>query len=445
MTPVVAIIGRPNVGKSTLFNRLIGRGKAIVDDEPGVTRDLNYEPFEWNRRSFVLVDSGGYIDRPEGTIDTVVADRVKAAVDEADAIVFLTDGRDGVVPADEIIADILRRSGKPVLVAVNKIDSMEHEVLIHEFFALGFPDVFPVSALHGLGTGDLLDAIVERLPPETPPAPGTPDFIRICILGRPNVGKSTLLNRLTGSERSLVTEIPGTTRDPVDTLVWYDGRPYLIVDTAGIRRSGKIATRVEHSSVLRAKEALWRSEVALLLVDAESGPTESDARVFSLIEETGRAAVLVVNKWDLVEKETGTAEAFERRLKAKFAFLHFTPVVFVSALTGRRVPRIFELVNQVHAQWKRRIPTAEVNAMLARVVARRPAPSPRGRPLRLKYLTQVKSAPPTFALFMNRPEDMPVDYERFLVNQLYAEFGFTGSPVRLLLRSSGGKRKPPKS
>lgn len=440
MAPVVAILGRPNVGKSTLFNRLVGRGKAIVDDEPGVTRDLNYERLEWNRRSFTLMDTGGYIYKPEGSIDTAVSARVNEAIEEADVLVFLTDGRDGIAGAEEMMADALRRSGKPVLVAVNKIDAPEHEQLAHEFYALGFAEVLAISALHGLGTGDLLDAIVDRLPPEAEAVPDLPGLIRVCILGRPNVGKSTLLNSLTGTERSLVTEVPGTTRDPVDTLVWHDEKPYLIVDTAGIRRHGKIATRVEHYSVHRAKEALWRSEVALLLVDASRGPTESDARVFSLIEETGRAAVLVVNKWDLVEKETGTAEAFERGLRARFPFLRFVPVLFISALTGKRVDRIFDLVRQVHAEWKRRIPTAEVNRMLAQVLARRPPPGTRGRPLRVKYLTQVKVAPPTFALFVNRPADMPRDYVRFLVNQIYDQFGFRGSPVRLFVRPSGTRK-----
>lgn len=440
MAPVVAILGRPNVGKSTLFNRLVGRGKAIVDDQPGVTRDLNYERLEWNGRTFTLMDTGGYIYRPKGSIDTAVVDRLQEAVEEADVLVFLTDGRDGIVGADEMMVDLLRRSRKPVLVAVNKIDSAEQENLVHEFHALGCPEVLPVSALHGLGTGDLLDAIVERLPPEAEKSCDLPDLIRVCILGRPNVGKSTLLNSLTGTERSLVTEVPGTTRDPVDTVVWHEDRPYLIVDTAGIRRHGKIATRVEHYSVHRAKEALWRSEVALLLVDAAHGPTESDARVFSLIEETGRAGVLVVNKWDLVEKETGTAEAFERDLRHRFPFLHFLPVLFISALTGKRVVRIFDLVREVHAEWKRRVPTAEANRVLERILARRPPPNAKGKPLRVKYLTQVKAAPPTFALFVNRPEDMPQDYVRFLINQIYGEFGFRGSPVRLLLRSSGTRK-----
>jgi GTP-binding protein len=441
MTPVVAIIGRPNVGKSTLFNRIVGRGKAIVDDAPGVTRDVNYERFEWNRRRFVLMDTGGYVDHPEGVIDTTVTTRVQEAVEEADLIVFLVDGRDGVTGADEIMAEILRRSGKPVLLTVNKIDSGSQQDLITDFYRLGLGDVFPVSGLHGLGTGDLLDAIAELLP-ETPEEEiDIPGLIRVCIIGRPNVGKSTLLNSLTGTTRSLVTEVPGTTRDPVDTLVMHGEDPYLIVDTAGIRRHGKISTRVEHASVHRAREALWRSEVALLIVDAVEGPTESDARVFSLIEETGRAAVLLVNKWDAVEnKETGTMAAFERRVRETFPFLHFAPVLFISALTGKRVPRIFELIRQVHEQWKKRVPTAAVNELLSNLVERRPPPGIRGRPIRLKYMTQVKTGPPTFLLFANHPKNLPPDYIRFITNRLYEEFGFTGTPIRVFPRSSSKEK-----
>jgi len=436
MIPVVAIVGRPNVGKSTLFNRLVGRGKAIVDDQPGVTRDANYERFEWNRRQFLLVDTGGYIDHPEGVIDTTVTNRVKEAVNEADLVVFLVDGRDGITGSEEILADLLRRSGKPVLVAVTKIDSQHQVDLAHEFYALGFPDVFPVSGLHGLGTGDLLDAIADRIPETEEEELDMPGLVRVCILGRPNVGKSTLLNALTGTTRSLVTEIPGTTRDPVDTLVEHEGNPYLIVDTAGIRRHGKISTRVEHASVARAREALWRSEVALILVDAVEGPTESDARVFSLIEETGRAAVLLVNKWDLAEKETGTAEAYERVIRKTFPFLHFVPVLFISALTGQRVHKVFDLVRSVHGEWKKRVPTSAVNDLLRRAVERRPPAGPKGRQIKVKYITQVKTGPPTFLLFVNRPDYLATDYVRFITNRLYEEFGFTGTPVRVFPRRS---------
>jgi GTP-binding protein len=442
MTPVVAIIGRPNVGKSTLFNRIVGRGKAIVDDAPGVTRDVNYERFEWNRRRFTLMDTGGYIDHPEGIIDTTVTNRVAEAVEEADVIVFLVDGRDGVTGADEIMAGILRRSGKPVLLAVNKVDSASQEDLVTDFYRLGFGDVFPVSGVHGLGTGELLDAIAEQLPEAVDEEVDIPGLIRVCIIGRPNVGKSTLLNALTGTMRSLVTEIPGTTRDPVDTLVMHGADPYLIVDTAGIRRHGRISTRVEHASVHRAREALWRSEVALLVVDAVEGPTETDARVFSLIEETGRAAVLVINKWDAVEnKETGTMATYERKVRETFPFLHFAPALFISALTGKRVTNIFDLIRQVHGEWKKRVPTAAVNELLANLIERRPPPGVRGHPLRLKYMTQVKTGPPTFLLFANHPRNLPANYIRFITNRLYEEFGFTGTPIRVFPRSSGKEKQ----
>jgi GTP-binding protein len=441
MPLIVAIVGRPNVGKSSLFNRIIGEKKAIIDDVPGVTRDLNYHKTEWGGREFIIVDSGGWIPKTQDEIENSVTRRVEEAVEEADVLIFLVDATVDPTSTEEEIAQILRRSGKPVVVAANKIDHPSHEPESLVYYSLGFPEVIPVSAIHGVGTGELLDWVVDHLPPPEEAPPEVPGLVRIAIIGRPNVGKSTLLNSLVKRDRSLVSAQPGTTRDPVDCMISQDGQPFLIVDTAGIRRWGKRSSAVEQYSFLRAEESLWRSNVALLILDAVDGPTESDARVFSLIETTGRAAILLVNKWDIVEKETGTAETFERNLRDKFPFLNFVPVLFISAKTGQRVDRILPLVREVYAQWTRRISTSEINRVLQPIIDRNPPSAKKGEQIKILYVSQVRSAPPTFAIFMNKPQLMIPSYEKYLKRSFYEAFGFVGSPIRILKRSRGREKE----
>jgi len=436
----VAIVGRPNVGKSTLFNRLLGRRQAIVDNQPGVTRDRLYGETVWNGRALRLIDTGGYLSGQSDRLGRAIVENARAALEEADVIVMLADGRDGVTAADQDLADVLHREKPPVLLAVNKIDHISYESYIYPFYELGIERVIGVSALHGAGTGDLLDQILEVAPQREESEPETGAEIRVTILGRPNVGKSTLLNRLAGKERSLVDPQPGTTRDPVDTLVEREERRYRFVDTAGIRAAGKIGSDVERYGILRAKRTLERSDVALLLVDAPEGPTESDARVFRLANDAGRASILLVNKWDLVEKETGTAEAFQRNLREKFSFLHYAPVLFLSALTGQRVQRVFELIDQVYAAATRKVSSSELGRVLEAIKIRRPPPSPEGKALNLFYWTQTGTAPPRITLFVNRPRALPENYRRFLVNQLYEQFDFAGVPVQLIVKGSH-KRK----
>ena len=436
----VAIVGRPNVGKSTLFNRLLGRRQAIVDDQPGVTRDRLYGETVWNGRALRLIDTGGYLRGQSDRLGRAIVENARAALEEADVIVMLADGRDGVTGADQDLADVLRREKPPVLLAVNKIDHISYEPYIYPFYELGIERVIGVSALHGAGTGDLLDQVLAVAPEREESEPEAAAEIRVTILGRPNVGKSTLLNRLAGKERSLVDPQPGTTRDPVDTLVEREGQRYRFVDTAGIRAAGKIGSDVERYGILRAKRTLERSDVALLLVDAPEGPTESDARVFRLANDAGRASILLVNKWDLVEKETGTAEAFQRNLREKFSFLHYAPVLFLSALSGQRVHRVFELIDQVYAAATRKVSSSELGRVLEAIKIRRPPPSPEGKALNLFYWTQTGTAPPRITLFVNRPQALPENYRRFLVNQLYEQFDLKGVPIQLIVKGSR-KRK----
>lgn len=437
--PRVAIVGRPNVGKSTLFNRLIGRRQAITDDMPGVTRDLIYGDTVWNGRDFTLIDTGGYDLTATDEIGLSVLENARAAANQASVIILMVDGLAGMTGGDEDILTEIRKRGIPVILAVNKIDNAEREVLMADFYQTGIDPVVPVSAAHGLGTGDLLDELVERLPaPGELPPPPEKEPIRIAIVGRPNVGKSTLLNRLCGEERSIVTSVAGTTRDPVDTLVEHKGREYVLVDTAGIRRAGKIRDQVERFSVMRAKRAIERCDVVLMVMDAEEGVTETDARVFSMADEMGRAAILCVNKWDSVEKETGTAEKFTKDVREVLMFLRRAPVLFLSAQTGQRVQKIFPLVEKVFENASRRIPTAEVNKLLEELLVKNP-PSVNGKLPHIQYATQARSRPPTFILFCRDPRFVPESWKRFFVNQVYDRYEFEGAPVQLRVRSTSRK------
>ncbi|MCS6801579.1 MAG: ribosome biogenesis GTPase Der [Chloroflexota bacterium] len=431
--PVVAIVGRPNVGKSTLFNRLIGERRAIVEDLPGTTRDRLYGDTDWNGREFLLVDTAGLEVAPTDELTRHVQEQVRQAVAEADVIILLTDVRSGVTAADRDAADLLRAAGKPVVLAVNKCDSNRYAQNAVEFYELGLGDPIPVSALQGVGTGDLLDAVVGLLPPAEAP-PEEEDIPKIAIIGRPNVGKSQLLNALLGQARSVVSEVPGTTRDAVDSRLEVKGRPLLLIDTAGIRRRGRIEPGVEKYSVLRSLRAVSRADVVLLVIDAAEGITAQDMHVASYALEADKGFVIVVNKWDLIEKDTYTADRYTEQVRHAFKFLPDPPVVFISALTGQRVPRVLEAALQVYDRRQQRIPTARLNQIFAEAQAAHPPPHVRGKQFRIYYATQPEVNPPTFVLFVNDPKLLHFSYQRYLENQLRARVDLAGTPVRFVFR-----------
>lgn len=436
--PVVAIVGRPNVGKSTLFNRMTGRRKAVVVDTPGVTRDRNYHVAEWSGRRMLVVDTGGYETQPEQLLGEAIREQTLLAIDEADAIIHVLDADHPHHPTDLDILQLLRRTEKPVFLAVNKCDNEPRRLAaLAEFSAWGM-EIYPISALHGLRTNELLDAVVASLPPASQEEPLAPDAadssVRVAVVGRPNVGKSTLVNKILGYQRVIASPLPGTTRDPVDTTFTLDGKPYTLIDTAGIRRRGRIERGAEHLSVLAALMSLERCDVALLLLDATQGVTDQDAHVAGYAVDAGCGCILVVNKWDLVEKDEKTAGAFVKALRAELGFLKHAPVVHVSALTGQRIPRLFQLVDEVYEQYCRKIETSELNAFLQRALARQSPPVHKGRQLKIKYVVQTGTKPPTFTFFVNSPELVHYSYERYLVNRLRETYGFQGVPLRLHFR-----------
>lgn len=454
-TPIVALVGRPNVGKSTLFNRLVGGRRSIVEDEPGTTRDRLYAAAEWTNRPFILIDTGG-LDvaatekapekgrRPESlgvaSRDFVreIRQQAEVAIRESDVVVFLVDARDGVTAADRDVADILRRSGRPVIVAANKADNVARREAALEFYELGLGEPYAISALHGTGTGDLLDAIVAEIPAveEEPPA----DTVRIAIVGRPNVGKSMLLNALLQEERAIVSTIAGTTRDAVDTELQWEGRSITLIDTAGIRRRGKVETGIEKYSVLRAINAIERADVALLVLDATTGITAQDAHVAGFILEAYKSVVVVVNKWDAVaEKDSESTVRFTAEIRDKLRFMDYVPVLFISALTRQRVSKVLPLAMKVAAERVVRIPTAELNRLIREAMVAHPAPNRQGKQLKFLYATQAEVAPPTFVIFVNNRELVHFTYERFLENRIRAAYPFEGTPLRLALRSRGEK------
>lgn len=427
--PVVAIVGRPNVGKSTLFNRLIQKRLAIEESTPGVTRDRIYGQVEWCGRQFWVIDTGG-LTFEEDQIAREIFFQVQMALDEAQVILLVVDVRSGLLPLDYTIAEMLRKADKPVLLAANKAEAAEAAVA--DFFALGLGEPQPVSGAHGLGTGDLLDKIVAHLP--VAEISSEDDNLRIAVIGRPNVGKSSLVNKLAGAERVIVSDVPGTTRDAIDLLIERDGRRYRIVDTAGIRKKSKIAENVEYYSVLRAIRAAEDADVVLVLLDAVAGVTEQDKHIAGIAHEAGRALILVVNKWDSVEKDEKTMDEFRRKIRDELAYLSYAPILFISALTGQRVQRVFVLADYVAEQHALRISTAKLNELLADAMAVTPPPSKKGRQLKIFYMTQIKVKPPTFVVFVNDPELVHFSYLRFLENKLRETYGFEGTPLRLLLR-----------
>lgn len=435
--PLVAIVGRPNVGKSTFFNKISGHRIAIVEDIPGVTRDRIYADTEWNGRKFTLIDTGGIDPRSEDVLLSQMRRQAEIAMDMADVICFFTDARAGMTPDDEEVANLLRRTRKPVILVVNKLDHSGLTDVLYEFYALGLGEPIGISAANMLGLGDLLDEIVGQLPPKQPDEDeDSSHVIQLAVVGRPNVGKSSLVNRLLGQERTMVSNIPGTTRDAIDTqFSGPDGTLYNIIDTAGIRRKRAIEDEsLERYSVLRSIAAIRRCDVALLLVDAQEGVTEQDARIAGMIHEEGKAAIVVVNKWDALEKETGTLEKYQKQVIADLKFMDYAPVLFISALTGQRAQNILPQVNAVWAQASRRIGTGALNDVLGDAQMALQPPTIAGRKLKIYYATQAATCPPTFALFINAEELMHFSYERYLENCIRKAFGFDGTPLRFSLR-----------
>lgn len=434
--PIVAIIGRPNVGKSTLFNRILGRKTAIVDDVPGVTRDRNYADAQYRNRPFRLVDTGGLEPTASEGMMALIRRQSELAIAEADILVLLMDGRTGVMPQDQEVIRLLRGTTKPLFVAVNKLDTPKVETLIADFYQLGIEQLYPISSEHGLGVAELLDAIYALLPPtdEALPSEVMP---RVAIVGRPNVGKSTLLNAVLGEERAVVSEVPGTTRDAIDSLVVYEERRYLFTDTAGIRRRGKIDRGIEGYSVARSLRAIGRSDVAVLLLDAEEGITEQDTKIAGIVIRQGRACLLMVNKWDLRQGEAQARQTFEKDLKRRFPFLAWAPVLFGAAVKPDSLRRLFPLIDEVFASFSKRIPTGQLNQFLQNVLEVHPLPSRKGKPEQITksaFMTQVAVQPPVFALFVGHPENVKAAYLRFLENQIRDTYGFSGTPIRLLVR-----------
>jgi GTP-binding protein len=437
MKPIVAIIGRPNVGKSTLFNRITRRRDAIVDDRPGVTRDRHYGNAVWDRHEFILVDTGGFVSGDADNFAASIRYQVEQAVAQADAVVLVLDGKGGVSPFDRDLVNWLRSRKQPIFYAVNKIDGPSLEQQLFEFYALGVEPLYPVSAEHGYGMTDFMDDLVGVLPPaQTEP---DPDSIRIALVGRPNAGKSSLANRLVGQERLLVSDTPGTTRDAVDTVCQRGGRAYRLIDTAGIRRKSKVDLKLEKFSIIKALQSLERCDVALVLLDAGLGVTDQDIKVAGYAHDRGCGAIFVVNKWDLVDKAAVTPRKFELQLREAAKFLPFAPVVTVSALTGQRVNKIFPLVNQVYAQYTTRIGTGQINRIVNQATLRTEPPLHKGHRLKFYYTTQISERPPTFVSFVNFPDAVHFSYQRYLMNRIRTETGLDKVPLRLYFRQRTGK------
>jgi GTP-binding protein len=439
--PTVAILGRPNVGKSTLFNRILGERHAIVEDTPGVTRDRNFARTEWAGRRFYIIDTGGLEPGNEEGFAVVVHAQVQAAIREADLLVFMVDGRAGPHPVDQGIAELLRTTQRPVLLVVNKLDKIPDETAHHEFWELGLGEPFPISSATGKASGDLLDQIVARLP-EASEEERSDDELYVAVIGKPNVGKSSFINRLLGEERLVVSEVAGTTRDAIDTPMRYHGRTLVFIDTAGLRKHAKIEPGVEYFSALRAQRAIDRADVCILLVDAtEQELHVQDLKIAEKAWHGGKSLIVVVNKWDLVEKETMTAVEFEKKIRLRAPMLRHVPVLFTSALTGQRVQRVLDLVIEVAEQRKRRITTHDVNEVVRELAKRTAPPHYRGMPVKVLYATQADTAPPTFVLFVNHPKALTEAYLRYLMNGFRDAWDFRGSPIRLRIRSRREKKR----
>lgn len=438
--PLVAVVGRPNVGKSTFFNRIAGHRISIVEDTPGVTRDRIYADCEWLNRKFTLIDTGGIDPHTDDILLKQMRAQAEVAIDTCDVILFFTDGRTGLTTDDEDVATMLRRSGKPVILVVNKVDHPGMNDAVYDFYSLGLGEPFPISSTNMLGLGDLLDEVIRHFPKETGGMEEEAHTIQIAVVGRPNVGKSSLVNRILGQERSMVSDLAGTTRDAIDTAFIRDGQRYNIIDTAGIRRKRAIEdASIERYSILRALTAVRRCDVALIVLNAEEGVTEQDTKIAGYVHEEGKAAIIVVNKWDAVEKDTYTLEAFRKQVLEDLKFMDYAPVVFISALTGQRVPKVLETVKAVYEQASRRVTTGLLNDVLADATASLQAPFMNGRRLKIYYATQQGVCPPTFVFFVNDEDLMHFAYQRYLENQFRKTFGFEGTPIRFILREKNQK------
>jgi len=434
--PIVAIVGRPNVGKSALFNKLTGKRISIVEDTPGVTRDRIYCDADWNGRAFTVIDTGGIEPRTDDLILKSMREQANTAIELADVIVFVVDLKSGLTSNDSDVASMLLKSGKQVILCVNKVDAIGNIPLeFYEFYELGLGEPYPVSAIHGSGTGDLLDKIIEILPENDEEEQDESDVIKVAVIGKPNVGKSSIVNKFLGEERVIVTNIPGTTRDSIDQYFENQYGKYVFIDTAGIRRQNKINDNVERYSVLRAKAAVDRADVCLLLIDAEEGPTAHDERIAGIAHEAGKASIIVINKWDLIEKDNSTTKQFTDKIKAAFAYMSYAPEAFVSAKTGQRIPKIFEMINSVYNESSKRITTGALNDVLSEAVARSQPPSDKGKRLKIYYMTQTGTKPPVFVLFVNDAELFHFSYQRYLENRLRETFGFAGTPIRFVIKN----------
>ena len=439
--PVVAIVGRPYVGKSTLFNKLVGARLSIVDDKPGVTRDRIYGDCEWLGHRFLLVDTGGIEPRADDVILSQMRAQANIAIATADVIVLVTDLRSGVVATDQDVANMLQKSGKPVILCVNKCDSVgAPDPEFYEFYNLGMGDPIAVSAVHGHGTGDLLDAVIAYFPPESEEEEED-DTIKVAVIGKPNVGKSSLINRISGQERAIVSDIAGTTRDATDTRIENQYGKFTFIDTAGIRRKSKVTDAIEKYSIIRARTAVERANVCVIMIDATEGFTEQDSKVAGIALDQGKGCIVVVNKWDAVEKDGNTMREYKEKLAVDFAFMKFAPFVFISAKTGQRVDRLFEQIAYVYAQSTMRISTGKLNEILGAATARVQPPTDKGKRLKIYYMTQASVCPPTFVFFVNNAQLFHFSYQRYLENQIREVFGLEGTPVRFIIRERGEGKK----
>ncbi len=437
--PVVAVVGRPNVGKSTLFNKLVGKRLAIVDDTPGVTRDRIYGECEWTGRKVSLIDTGGIEPFSDDIILSQMRSQAELAIDTADVIIFVVDVKSGIVATDEEVAAMLQRSGKPIVLAVNKCDKIgEPEADFYEFYNLGLGDPIQVSAVHGHGTGDLLDAVFDKLP-QNNNEEDDEDVLNIAIIGKPNVGKSSLVNVVSGSNRCIVSDIAGTTRDSIDTKIINNNKAYNLIDTAGIRRKSKINEAIEKYSIIRANLAVERADVCLIMIDASEGATEQDTKIAGIAHEAGKACVIVVNKWDAIEKDDKTMIEYRKKIERDFAFMSYAPIIFISAKTGQRIDRLFELINHVSNSSCTRISTGMLNDLLSQSVTRVQPPTDKGKRLKIYYMTQVGIKPPTFVFFVNTAELFHFSYQRYIENCIRSTFGLEGTPIRFIIREKREK------
>ena len=437
--PIVAVVGRPNVGKSTLFNKIIGKRLSIVDDTPGVTRDRIYGDAEWLGRKLMMGDTGGIEPKTDDIILSSMRAQAQLAIDTASVIIFVTDLKSGVTAADMDVAAMLQKSGKPIVLCVNKCDKIgETPLEFYEFYNLGLGDPIAVSSVHGHGTGDLLDAVLSHIPEEEF-EDSEEEIINVAIIGKPNAGKSSLINKIAGEERSIVSNIAGTTRDAIDTRIEKNGVKYNFIDTAGLRRKSKVEDKIEKYSVLRAKMAIERADVCVIMIDGTDGFTEQDSKVAGLALEQGKACIIAVNKWDAVEKDGTTMDSFRKKLMVDFSFMPYAPILFISAKTGQRVDRLFELIKYVNEQNTMRISTGMLNDILADATARVQPPTDKGKRLKIYYMTQASTKPPTFVCFCNKAELFHFSYQRYLENQIRSTFGLEGTPVRFVIRERGDK------